>query len=58
MSGYGTAYFIKRPRWIGELMRPHPLEKEQEFEAVKTIKLSKIDYENFVNDKVADQQFF
>ena len=57
MSKRGFAYFVERPRRIEELKRPHPVELEREYEAVKTIRLTKLDYENFVTDMLADRQF-
>ncbi len=57
MSEHRFAYFVKRPRRIEELMQPHPVEREREFEVVKTVRLAKIDYENFITDMVADRQF-
>lgn len=57
MSEYGRAYFVVLPRRIEDLMCPHPIESEREYEVVKTIRLAKIDYENFVTDMVADRQF-
>lgn len=57
MSKHGTAYFVERPRRIEELICPHPIEQECEYEVVQTIRLSKIDYENFCTDMVADRQF-
>ena len=38
-------------------MRPHLLEWEREYEVVKTICLSEMDFENFVTDMEADRQF-
>ena len=57
MSEHGTAFFVERPRRMDELMRPHLPEWEREYEVVKTIRLSRIDYENFMTDMVADRQF-
>ena len=57
MSLHGFAYFVKRPRTADDLMRPHLLEQEQEYEVVKTITLPAIDYENFITDMLADRQF-
>ena len=57
MSEHGTAFFVECPRRIDELMRPHLPEWEREYEVVKTIRLSRIDYENFITDMVADRQF-
>ena len=42
---------------MNDLMVPHPIEQERIYEIVKTIKLSGIDYENFITDMVADRQF-
>ena len=55
MTGY--AFFVERPRRIDDLLQPHPVEAEAQFEVVKTIRLSKIDYENFITDMVADRAF-
>ena len=38
-------------------MKPHPVEMERQFKVVKTIRLTKIDYENFITDMIADRQF-
>ena len=57
MKKNSYAYFVESPRTINDLMQPHPIEQEQVYEIVKTIKLSKIDYENFITDIVADRQF-
>ena len=57
MSDHGYAFFVERPRRIDELMFPHLIEREREYEVVKTIRLPKINYENFVTDMVADRQF-
>ena len=55
MTGY--AFFVERPRRIDDLLQPHPVEAEKQFEVVKTNNLSKIDYENFITDMVADRAF-
>ena len=57
MSEHGTAFFVERPRRMDDLMCPHLPEWEREYEIVKTIRLSRIDYENFITDMVADRQF-
>ncbi len=57
MNSNGYAYFVESPRTINDLMVPHPIEQERIYEIVKTIKLSGIDYENFITDMVADRQF-
>ena len=51
------AYFIRSPRTINDLWYPHLLEQEHEYKIVKSIKLSKIAYENFTTDMLADRQF-
>ena len=57
MEKTGYAYFVESPRVIEELKVPHPIEREQRYEIVKTVKLAKIDYENFITDMIADRQF-
>ena len=52
-----TAYFVRRPSRIEDLTVLHLVEKERPFEVVKTVKLAKIDYENFITDMLADRQF-
>lgn len=52
-----TAYFVRQPRVLSDLITPHLLDLERPFEIEKTIYLSKIDYENFYTDMVADRQF-
>lgn len=53
----GYAFFVECPRIIEDLVVPHMIELERPFMAVKTVKLAKIDYENFVTDMIADRQF-
>ena len=57
MQQTGYAYFVKRPRVIEDLRKPHLVEQENLFMTVKTIKLSAIDYVNFITDMLADRQF-
>lgn len=57
MSEQGFAYFVERPRRLEELLCPHLLEAERAYRVVKTLRLSKIDFENFITDMVADRQF-
>lgn len=52
-----TAYFITRPRIIEDLYAIHRADQEEPFEIVKEVTLSKIDYENFVTDMLADRAF-
>ena len=53
----GKAYFVSDPRRIEDLTVLHLVEKERPFAVVKTVKLAKIDYENFITDMLADRQF-
>ena len=57
METSGSVCFIRHPRTIGDLMIPHLLEQERQYEIVKTVVLDKIDYENFITDMLADRQF-
>lgn len=57
MDKTGFAFFVQRPRRIEDLMAPHLLERERPYEVVRVVTLSKIDYENFVTDMLADRQF-
>ena len=57
MRKAGKAYFIRSPRRIEDFAMLNPMEKERRFEIVKTVKLAKIDYENFITDMIADRQF-
>ena len=57
MEREGTAYFVKQPRTIEDLIVPHPIELERPFEVIKTVMLAKIDYENFITDMNVDRQF-
>ena len=51
------AYFVEGPRIIEDLKVPHPIEQEIQYEIVNTVKLAKIDYENFITDMIADRLF-
>ena len=57
MSEHAYAYFVKGPRTADDLRRLHPIESERPYEIIKTIILSKIDYENFITDMLADRLF-
>lgn len=52
-----TAYFVVRPRTITDLYRPHLVDIEQLYQVVYTVVLSKMDYENFSTDLLADRAF-
>lgn len=57
MKRGGYAYFVENPRILEDLIVPHPVEMERQFMVVKTVRLTKIDYENFITDMIADRQF-
>ena len=57
METAGSAYFVRFPCRIEDLQALHLVERERPFEIVKTVKLAKIDYENFITDMLADRQF-
>lgn len=57
MNQTGTAYFVRYPRIVEDLMRPHLLSDETPYEVVKTVALGAMDYENFTTDMVADRLF-
>ena len=56
MSKKGYAFFAKNPRRIEELICPHLAEQEREYEVVKTLRLPKTDYENFITDMLVDRE--
>lgn len=51
------AYFIYRPRRLQDLRVPHLPEQENAFEIIAVRQLSKLDYENFSEDLLADRAF-
>ena len=57
MGRTGTAFFVRRPRVLGDLKKPHPVEDERAFEIVKAVALGRLDYENFTTDFMADRLF-
>ena len=57
MKRGGYAFFVENPRILEDLIVPHPVEMEQQYMVVKTVRLTKIDYENFITDMIADRQF-
>ncbi len=57
MKRGGYAYFVENPRILEDLIVPHPVKMERQYKVVKTIRLTKIDYENFITDMIADRQF-
>jgi len=57
MKNRNTAYFVRCPRTIEELKKPHLIEHERPYEVAKAVILAAIDYKNFITDMVADRQF-
>ena len=57
MKRTGYAFFVESPRRIADLIVPHPVGQERPYEIAKTVRLAKIDYENFITDMVADRQY-
>lgn len=52
-----TAYFVKHPRRMEDLRKPHQIGDERPYMVAKEIMLARIDYENFITDMVVDRQF-
>ena len=52
-----TAYFVRRPDTIDDLMEPHPWGRELPFEIVKRLTLNKTEYENFIWDMFPEREF-
>ena len=52
-----TAFFVRTPKTVADLWRPHLAEQERSYKIVKTIILSGIAYENFSLDLLVDRQF-
>lgn len=57
MKAAGRAFFVRAPRTSEDLLALHLVDDERPFEIVKHVTLAKIDYENFVEDMVADRWF-
>ncbi len=51
------AYFVRSPRTIRELLKPHLLNLEKEYVIQDEIVLSHIAYENFSLDMLVDRSF-
>ncbi len=54
---HSTAFFVKDPSRIEGLKVPHRYEMRKRFAVVKTVELSKIDYDNFIADLYVDRTF-
>ena len=57
MERIETAFFVFRPRRIDDLLVPHFLEREHQYQIVADVTLKAIDYENFAEDLLADREF-
>lgn len=53
----GRAYFVDFPRRMEDLMLPHNINAEQEYEIVARVRLGATDFANFINDMAADRAF-
>ncbi len=53
----GTAYFVKKPSRLSNLLKPHRIEDEVPYEIVRTILLPQIDYENIATDLTVDREY-
>lgn len=52
-----TAFFVRTPRTIRDLRKPHLQSSERPYEIVYTVELDALDYENFTEDLLVDRQF-
>ncbi len=52
-----TAYFVKQPFRIQDLIRLHVYRCRQPFMVEKVVELSKIDFENFITDFTVDRWY-
>lgn len=51
------ALFVKHPSRIDDLMRIHLPEDQTPFIIVKSVKLTRLDYENFISDLSVERAF-
>lgn len=51
------AFFVRLPRRIKDLQKPHMIRQERPYAVVAEAVLTAIDYNNFISDMVADRQF-
>lgn len=52
-----TAYFVKKPRRLEDLLLPSASGILKEYTIAETVALEGIDYENFITDLLADRWF-
>lgn len=57
MTNKETAYFVRHPRRLEELLTIYPLSLEKPYEIRKTVSLSGLAYKNFISDFLADRDF-
>ena len=57
MENMKTALFILRPGKIVDLKRLHLLSEEEPYVIIETRRLSKIDYENFIEDMLVYRDY-
>lgn len=57
MAKSGRAYFVDFPRRMEDLVIPHDINEEQDYEIVARVSLGAIDYQNFITDMAADRRF-
>ena len=57
MNKLPTAFFVKYPFRIEDLMRPHLPKQRKPYKIEQEIELGKIDYENFITDLCVDRWF-
>ena len=53
----GSAFFLFSPRNADEFNQPFPLDHIQPYRIIGHIKLSGMDYENFVTDMVVEREY-
>jgi len=51
------AHFIRNPRTIEDLQKPHDLTQCKPYTIDRSVALAKIDYENFITDFCVDRWF-
>ena len=52
-----TAFFVRQPFRMEDLIRPHRLDQRQPFVIEKIIDLARIDFENLITDLCVDRWF-
>ncbi|MBQ9155858.1 MAG: hypothetical protein IJ137_03665 [Eubacterium sp.] len=57
MTGIRSAVFVKNPRILSDLSQGSHIGIVHPYEIIKSIALSRIDYENFCADMLADRSY-